>query len=61
MYFTFTGNDAACAGASRCSTSCEREGLVERAAKMGAVLERRLHAELDDHPHVIEIRGKGLF
>jgi 4-aminobutyrate aminotransferase-like enzyme len=39
----------------------EREGLVERAAKMGAVLGDRLHAELDDHPAVIEVRGRGMF
>ena len=39
----------------------EREGLVERAAKMGAVLGDRLHAELDDHPAVIDVRGRGMF
>jgi 4-aminobutyrate aminotransferase-like enzyme len=35
--------------------------LVERAAKMGAVLGDRLHAELDDHPAVVEVRGRGMF
>ena len=50
MYFTFTGNDAACAASVAVLDIMEREGLVERAAKMGAVLGDRLHAELDDHP-----------
>ena len=61
MYFTFTGNDAACAASVAVLDIMEREGLVERAAKMGAVLGDRLHAELDDHPAVIEVRGRGMF
>jgi adenosylmethionine-8-amino-7-oxononanoate aminotransferase len=61
MYFTFTGNDAACAASVAVLDIMEREGLVERAAKMGAVLGDRLHAELDDHPAVVEVRGRGMF
>lgn len=61
MYFTFTGNDAACAASVAVLDILEREGLVERAAKMGAVLGDRLHAELDQHPAVVEVRGRGMF
>jgi adenosylmethionine-8-amino-7-oxononanoate aminotransferase len=61
MYFTFAGNDAACAASLAVLDIMEREGLVERAAKMGAVLGDRLHAELDDHPAVVEVRGRGMF
>ena len=61
MYFTFTGNDAACAASVAVLDILEREGLVERAAKMGAVLGDRLHAEFDGHPAVVEVRGRGMF
>ncbi|MFZ4719543.1 MAG: aspartate aminotransferase family protein [Ilumatobacteraceae bacterium] len=61
MYFTFTGNDAACAAGTTVLQILRREHLVERSATMGAVLGRRLHEELGDHPAVVEIRGRGLF
>jgi len=61
MYFTFTGNDGACAAGVEVLQILRREGLVARAAEKGAVLERRLRDELGDHPAVVEIRGKGLF
>jgi adenosylmethionine-8-amino-7-oxononanoate aminotransferase len=61
MYFTFTGNDAACAASVAVLGILRREGLVERAATMGTVLESRLRAELGDHPAVVDIRGRGLF
>jgi putrescine aminotransferase len=38
----------------------EREGLVERAHSIGAVLREKLHAALGEHPMVGEIRGIGL-
>ena len=37
----------------------EREALVARAETMGRVLRARL-AKLEEHPHVAEIRGRGL-
>jgi adenosylmethionine-8-amino-7-oxononanoate aminotransferase len=61
MYFTFTGNDSACAASVAVLDIMEREGLVERSAKMGAVLGDRLHAELDGHPAVADVRGRGMF
>ena len=38
----------------------QREGLVERAAGMGALLGSSLREALEDHPHVGDIRGRGL-
>ncbi|MBI4885232.1 MAG: aspartate aminotransferase family protein [Actinobacteria bacterium] len=61
MYFTFSGNDAACAAGAKVLEIMRREQLVERAASQGAVLGRRLHAEFDDHPAVAEVRGRGMF
>jgi adenosylmethionine-8-amino-7-oxononanoate aminotransferase len=61
MYFTFTGNDASCAAGVAVLGILRREGLVQRAADMGVVLEGRLRAELADHPAVVDIRGRGLF
>ena len=35
--------------------------LVERCAKMGDVLNQKIHDRFDDHPFVGDIRGRGLF
>jgi adenosylmethionine-8-amino-7-oxononanoate aminotransferase len=59
MFFTFSAHPASCAAADAVLAILEREGLVERAAKMGELLTRRL-APLADHPHVAEVRGRGL-
>jgi adenosylmethionine-8-amino-7-oxononanoate aminotransferase len=61
MFFTFTGGDAMCAGADKVLEILETEGLVARSAQMGEVLMGKLDAALGAHPHVLEIRGKGLF
>jgi len=61
MFFTFTGTDAMCAGAAAVLDILLREDLVARAASMGERLHRRLHEAFDDHPHVAEVRGRGLF
>ena len=61
MYFTFTGNDAACAAGVKVLEIMRREQLVARAAAMGAVLGDRLRTALADHPAVLDIRGRGLF
>ena len=39
----------------------QREKLVENSATMGALMGELLHKALDDHPHVGDIRGRGLF
>jgi adenosylmethionine-8-amino-7-oxononanoate aminotransferase len=61
MYFTFTGNDAACAASAKVLQIMRREQLVERAATVGAHLGRRLREEFAGHPAVVEIRGRGMF
>ena len=61
MYFTFTGNDAACAASAKVLEIMRREQLVERSATVGAHLGARLRAEFTDHPAVTDIRGRGMF
>jgi adenosylmethionine-8-amino-7-oxononanoate aminotransferase len=61
MFFTFTGTDAVCAASRAVLQILRRERLVERAAAMGDVLAERLTDALGDHPHVLPIRGRGLF
>ncbi len=39
----------------------QREQLIDNSAAMGIVLERALREQLGDHPHVGDIRGRGLF
>ena len=60
MFYTFAAHPAACAAADKVLEISEREGLVERSAKMGAQLRDRLQDALGEHPHVAEIRGRGL-
>jgi len=60
MFYTFGAHPAACAAAEAVLEILERERLVERAAAVGAVLLEKLRAALGEHPHVAEVRGKGL-
>jgi adenosylmethionine-8-amino-7-oxononanoate aminotransferase len=60
MFYTYAAHPAACAAADKVLEIVEREGLVARAARMGEALRERLFAALGAHPHVAEIRGKGL-
>ncbi len=59
MFYTFGAHPAACAAADAVLDILERERLVERAAEMGERLRARL-ADLETHPNVGEIRGRGL-
>lgn len=56
---TFGGNPAACALALKNLRIMEEENLFKRPAALGERLLGELSA-LEDHPHVGEIRGKGL-
>lgn len=59
--YTYSGHPTCCAVALKNLEIMERERLWERAAAMGARLDRGLRQALGDHPHVGEIRaGKGL-
>jgi adenosylmethionine-8-amino-7-oxononanoate aminotransferase len=59
MFFTYSAHPASCAAAEKVLEILEREQLVERAARMGEILGKRL-ARLLDHPNVGDVRGRGL-
>jgi adenosylmethionine-8-amino-7-oxononanoate aminotransferase len=58
---TFGGHPASCAAALANIAILEREGLCERSQTMGDYILRELRAAVGAHPHVGDIRGKGLF
>jgi adenosylmethionine-8-amino-7-oxononanoate aminotransferase len=60
MFYTYAAHPAACAVADKVLEIVERERLVARCARMGEALRERLAAALGAHPHVAEMRGKGL-
>lgn len=59
MFFTYGAHPASCAAADAVLEIMEREDLVQRAARTGEALRKRL-GSLEAHPHVAEIRGRGL-
>lgn len=56
---TFGGSPGSCAVAIKNLEIMKNEGLIERSAELGARLLQEV-AELEDHPNVGHIRGKGL-
>jgi len=58
---TYLGHAAACAGALAVQRRLHEGGLLARVAPLGEALERRLREAFGDHPHVGDIRGRGLF
>ena len=58
---TYLGHAAACAGALAVQRRLHEDGLLRRVAPLGALLERKLRNAFGDHPHVGDIRGRGLF
>jgi adenosylmethionine-8-amino-7-oxononanoate aminotransferase len=58
--FTYSAHPVGCAVALRTLQIIEEENLVAEAARKGAFLLNALRSRLGDHPHVGEIRGKGL-
>ncbi len=57
---TFAGNALACAAAIATIDIVEREGLADRAARLGTLLMDSLASRLGHHPLVRAIRGRGL-
>ncbi len=57
---TFGGNHLACTTALEMVSIIEDEGLVERAAEMGALLTERFDALAEDMHEIDHIRGEGL-
>ena len=58
---TYIGHAAACAGALAVQGRLHEGGVLARVAPLGAILERKLKAAFAEHPHVGDIRGRGLF
>lgn len=56
---TYTGNPLACAAALASLELFERTRVLDNVRELSALLARRL-AELADHPHVGEVRQKGI-
>lgn len=57
---TYGGHPVAAAAALANLDIIEREGLVENAAKMGALLKQGLESLRDKHPTIGDVRGLGL-
>ena len=58
---TYTGHAAACAGALAVQRAIKKRGLLEQVKNLGKSLEERLLERFSGHPHVGDIRGRGLF
>jgi len=58
---TYTGHATACAGALAVQRAVKDRGLLAKVRERGDGLEARLRAQFGEHPHVGEIRGRGLF
>ena len=58
---TYTGHATACAAALAVQRAVKDRGLLARVRERGTGLEARLRARFREHPHVGEIRGRGLF
>lgn len=60
MFNTFGAHPAACAAAAEVLTIMREENLVARAAVLGERLTALLNDAFGNHPHVAEVRGRGL-
>jgi len=58
---TYIGHAVACAAALAVQQVIERDGLLARVRRHGDGVAQRLRATLGAHPHVGDIRGRGLF
>ncbi|GKZ22561.1 hypothetical protein AbraCBS73388_008722 [Aspergillus brasiliensis] len=58
---TYQGHPIACAAALAVQKVIKRDNLLENVRNMGKYLGDRLRGSLEQHPHVGDIRGKGLF
>ena len=60
MFNTFGAHPTACAAAAEVLTIMREEDLVSRAQELGEYLQQRLVDAFSNHPHVAEVRGRGL-
>jgi len=58
---TYIGHPVAAAAALAVQKVIARDGLLEAVRERGASLRRQLVAAFGDHPHVGDIRGRGMF
>lgn len=58
---TYMGHAMAAAGAGAVLRAIHDRGLLERVVRMGNRLDAALQAQFGQHPHVGDIRGRGLF
>jgi adenosylmethionine-8-amino-7-oxononanoate aminotransferase len=58
---TYMGHAAAAAGALAVQKIIERDGLLAQVKERGAALQQALKQRLGEHPHIGDIRGRGLF
>ncbi|PHS79331.1 MAG: aspartate aminotransferase family protein [Rhodospirillaceae bacterium] len=58
---TYMGHATACAAASAVLDVIERDNLLSNVRTQGGILDHLLHSAFDDHPHIGDIRGRGLF
>jgi adenosylmethionine-8-amino-7-oxononanoate aminotransferase len=58
---TYLGHPIACAAALAVQNVIRRDGLLDNVKTMGTHLRDRLNARYGNHPHVGDIRGRGLF
>ncbi|MCB5175110.1 aspartate aminotransferase family protein [Microvirga lenta] len=58
---TYLGHPMACAAALAVQEVIRRDGLLGNVREMGARMTRRLGERFGNHPHVGDIRGRGLF
>jgi adenosylmethionine-8-amino-7-oxononanoate aminotransferase len=57
---TYMGHPMACAAGLAVQETIRRDDLLKNVATMGALLRRRLGERFGNHPHVGDIRGRGL-
>ncbi|MGO4287950.1 aminotransferase class III-fold pyridoxal phosphate-dependent enzyme, partial [Bosea sp. TAB14] len=58
---TYMSHAIACAASIAVIETIEEEGLLDNVNRIGGLLSRRLHEVFGQHPHVGDIRGRGLF
>ncbi|TCK02370.1 aspartate aminotransferase family protein [Marinobacterium mangrovicola] len=58
---TYMAHATAMAGSLAVMDAFEKDGVLARVAPMGEALDQRLRNRFGDHPHVGDIRGRGLF
>ena len=58
---TYMAHPVACAAGLAVQEALVEEQLLGRVRAQGAKLKELLHARFDDHPHIGDVRGRGLF